>query len=86
MKSCAQRYPMSVRPDNMYSVSICILYCRFETSPLACGFSGSGLPQVAKSRDCLSVFISKGWLSVAEEQPMIEQCWCRLVRVQDQVG
>lgn len=44
-------------PDNVSSVSICILYCRFGSSPLAWGFFGSGSSQVAKFKACLSVFI-----------------------------
>lgn len=58
---------MSVCPDNMYSVSICILYCRFGTSPLACGVAGSGLPQVAKFRDHLFIFISRAQLGVVDD-------------------
>lgn len=60
------RAPPSVCPDNVSSVSICILYCRFGTSPLAWGCFGSGSPQVAKFRDYLFVFISRAQLGIAD--------------------
>lgn len=50
----------------MSSVSICILYCRFGTSPLAWVFFWSGSSQVAKFRDCLFIFISRAQLGVAD--------------------